>query len=300
MQTSAPENSSPEASHASSHGEAYRYHHARDPQRIRHHYEIERELAQRLRNSSRAERGKLYSVVYDELFQKVPDHPQLWIKDSLERRASQALPRLAMLQRFLRPNATYLEVGAGDCTLAFAVAPHVRRVVAVDVSDAITRNGEQPANFTLALSDGISIPAPPGTVDIAMSDQLMEHLHPDDALDHLRNIYRALAPGGAYVCATPNRHFGPHDISCDFDEVSTGFHLKEYSFTELADLFRAAGFFRLGVLLGGSGRFVQVPLCVGQLAESIVTRTLSATRRRAYEGNRLLSQFAEIRMIGFR
>jgi hypothetical protein len=31
----------------------------------------------------------------------------------------------------------------------------------------------------------------------------MEHLHPEDAFEQLRNIIRALAPGGRYVCITP-------------------------------------------------------------------------------------------------
>jgi hypothetical protein len=70
----------------------------------------------------------------------------------------------------------------------------------------------------------------------------MEHLHPDDAFEQLRNIAKALAPGGLYVCITPNRLTGPHDVSRHFDREATGFHMKEYTNRELAGVFRAAGF----------------------------------------------------------
>jgi hypothetical protein len=51
-----------------------------------------------------------------------------------------------------------------------------------------------------------------------------------------------LVPGGAYICVTPNRLSGPHDISRYFDKVATGFHMKEYSIRELEATFRKAGF----------------------------------------------------------
>jgi hypothetical protein len=73
----------------------------------------------------------------------------------------------------------------------------------------------------------------------------MEHLHPDDAEEQLRNIYQALSPGGSYICITPNRLSGPHDTSQYFDHVATGWHLKEYSVSELYALFRAVGFSKI-------------------------------------------------------
>ncbi len=49
----------------------------RPVEQIREHYEIEKELADRLRLSSRAERRQMYGRVYDELFRRVPHHSQL-------------------------------------------------------------------------------------------------------------------------------------------------------------------------------------------------------------------------------
>lgn len=61
----------------------------------------------------------------------------------------------------------------------------------------------------------------------------MEHLHPDDAYEQLQEIYNALIPGGIYICITPNRLSGPHDVSQYFDSIATGFHPKEYTTVEM-------------------------------------------------------------------
>jgi hypothetical protein len=54
----------------------------------------------------------------------------------------------------------FLEIGAGDCRLCFAVSRLERRVVAVDVSDRLLDADQTPGNFSFALSDGTSIPVP--------------------------------------------------------------------------------------------------------------------------------------------
>jgi SAM-dependent methyltransferase len=211
-------------------------------ERLREHYEIEKELAGRLRSASRQDRRSLYTSLYNELFQRVPDHPQLTRKASVERTQTIVAAQMRILDRFLSRESTFLEVGPGDCSLSLEVAQHVRQVIAVDVSDEITKGVAAPRNFRLVISDGCSIPVPRESVDIAYSHQLMEHLHPDDAMEQLQNIHYALAHGGVYICITPNRLSGPHDISRYFDPVASGFHLKEYTNTELRRLFLQVGF----------------------------------------------------------
>jgi SAM-dependent methyltransferase len=215
---------------------------SRSPEQLREQYVLEKELAARLRNATGRERTHLYSWAYEELFRRIPHHPQLRSKASADEQAQRVAVQMCFLSRWLTPQAVFLEIGAGDCALSFAAAKKVRHVYAVDVSESITSAVTRPANFTLLLSDGTSIPTPPAAVTLAYSNQLMEHLHPDDAMVQLENIYRALAPGGVYICVTPNRLRGPADISAYFDEVATGFHLKEYTAMELVAMFRRAGF----------------------------------------------------------
>jgi ubiquinone/menaquinone biosynthesis C-methylase UbiE len=229
-------------------------------EQIKDHYEIEKELASRLRNSTREERQQLYTSVYDELFKRVPYHPQLTQKLSTEDSARFVALSMRFLRRFLNPNSIFLEVGPGDCSLSLEVAKHVRKVYAVDVSNEITKGLNFPQNFELVISDGVSIPVAENSINIVYSDQLMEHLHPDDAIDQLQNIYKVLIPGGLYICSTPNQLSGPHDVSMCFDEVATGFHLKEYLVNELYNLFRQAGFSKVSLYKSYKQISVKIPL----------------------------------------
>lgn len=233
---------------------------SRSPELIREHYLIEKGLAERLRHASREERRSLYTAVYDELYRRVPAHPQLTRKADPAAQARAVAGRMMVLRKFLHKDATFLEVGPGDCALALEVARHVRQVYAVDVSEEIGRGLELPANFERVISDGCSIPVPAESVHVAYSDQLIEHLHPEDALEQLRNIHRTLCAGGVYLCITPNSLSGPHDISGYFDEVATGFHLREYTVTELASIFRATGFRKVRVLVGARALQLAVPV----------------------------------------
>lgn len=212
----------------------------RSVERLRAHYEVERELAQMLLDSNADERRRLYAEVYDELFRRVPDHPMLTA--GAEARASRTAAQLRLLRPFLRPDTSFLEIGPGDCSLSIAVAGYVKRVLAVEVSREITSEVRAPATLRVVRSNGVDIPIEPGTIDLAYSNQVMEHLHPDDAAAQLAGIYAVLKPGGVYVCVTPNRLTGPHDISKYFGSEPRGFHLKEYTLPELLALCRRVGF----------------------------------------------------------
>jgi hypothetical protein len=48
-----------------------------------------------------------------------------------------------------------------------------------------------------------------------------------------------------YVLRTPHRHGGPHDVSRYFSDEPLGFHLREWTFTELARIAGRAGFARV-------------------------------------------------------
>lgn len=242
----------------------------RTPDEIRAHYEIEKRLAHRLRFSTSEERQTLYTSLYDELFKSVPTHPQLTIKSSTEESAGKVAYEMRHLHSFLNEGTTFLEIGPGDCALSFEVTKLVKTVYAIDVSEEITKDLFHPPNFKLILSDGASIPVPAGTVDVAYSNQLMEHLHPDDALKQLHNIHNALAPKGIYMCLTPNRLNGPHDISSDFDTVATGFHLKEYTVTELYHLFQTAGFSKMRIFVPLKNIRIFLPVFPARLCEKML------------------------------
>lgn len=243
----------------------------RSAEQIRHHYDVEKELADKLRNAPKTLRLKLYSKVYDELFRRVPNIPHLGRKDDEKYRSKEVQGQLRFLTKFLRPNHTFLEIGPGDCRLSLQVAAITARVYAVDVTNEIVKDTLFPSNVSFRISDGCDIPVPENTVDVAYSDQLIEHLHPEDADDHLRSVHKSLAPAGKYICVTPNRLYGPHDVSQHFDENATGLHLKEYTVTELAALFRKTGFGKVRIYtFTRHFSHIRVPLLLIQIVEGIL------------------------------
>ena len=254
----------------------------RSEAQLREHYRIERELADRLREASRAERRVLYSLVYEELLQRVPHHPlRTTARDEeyFARRKREIDRLLRFLGRFISLRSRFLEVGAGDCSLALRVSDIAEHVFAVDVCNQLC-DASRPRNFALVLSDGCSIPVPAGSIDVAFSNQMIEHLHPEDAREQLVNIYRSLAPGGTYVCITPNRLYGPRDVSGYFDETATGLHLREYSAREIRELFLGVGFSRVDFYFGARGWFGRCPHWLLLGLEALLEALPGAWRKR--------------------
>jgi SAM-dependent methyltransferase len=260
---------------------------ARPADRVRAHYEIERELADRLRAAPRAERLRLYAFVYDELFGRVPDHPQLTRRSDGRAQAERVRGRLAVIRHLAAPGFTFLEIGAGDCSLSLAVAEYAKRVVAIDVTDELRPAVAATPNFAFALSDGLRLDVPPGSIDLAYSDQLLEHLHPDDAGEHAREVHRVLRPGGRYVCFTPSPLTGPHDISKYFSATATGLHLKEYTTADLRRLFAGAGFSQVRNIVHARGRLFLVPSGPFAWAERAARRLPGELPRRPAVAERL-------------
>ena len=271
----------------------------RSEDRLRLHYIVERRLADQLRAAATpGERRAIAATMYDELFRLVPDHPRLLaLKNARAERDHGIDWDMSQLRRFLRPGCVFLEIGAGDCALSRRVAQRAGRVYAVDICDQ-TRE-PLPANVALVLSDGREIAVPEGSVDVAFSDQLMEHLHPDDAVAQLASIHRALRPGGVYVCITPNRLYGPSDISAYFDDVARGFHLREYTVRELRPILREAGFPRVRAYVGARGFFVRCPSLVIEALE-LALGLLPARVRRAIADNKLMRALLGVRVAAIK
>ncbi len=270
-----------------------------EQQRRRRHYELEKQLADRLRRATSEERKGLYSQVYDELYRSLPEHPGNLQKLNPEIAAASVRSSLRFVEPYLRPNSTFLEVGAGDAALSVAVANQVAKVYAIEVSAEKASEQVMPSNMEFVITDGFSIPVPPASVDVAFSNQVMEHLHPDDAIEQLGNIYRSLAPGAPYICLTPNYLNGPHDVSSYFDQEPTGFHLKEYTTTELATLFRTVGFRKIGVMLSLKVRVVVVPAGFIRPLEFVLSK-LPFRLRNAIGNRQPVEQLLGLRLIGYR
>jgi len=223
----------------------------RTQERLRHHFEVERELAARLRQSTREQRTRLFGQLYNELFERVPDHPRLTRRDTPEDSRRKVASQLRLLEPFLTPDTTLLEFAPGDCRLAAAAAARVKQVIGVDISDQRAADEASPPNLELVVYDGYQLNVPERSVDVCFSYQFLEHLHPDDIDPHFAMARRVLRPGGVYVFDTPHRYSGPHDISACFGDSLQCFHFQEWTHREMRRVLRRHGFSRSWVFRFG-------------------------------------------------
>jgi ubiquinone/menaquinone biosynthesis C-methylase UbiE len=224
----------------------------RAAERIVAHYELERQIADEMRNSTQQEReGGLYTRLYERLLGGLPDHPRKKpdTEAARESRRKYVERQAALIRAETDEHDVVLDVGGGDCAVTLLVAPHVRRAIVLDVSDQLVPADVNAPNFQFVKTAGVNVALPSETVTFIYSNQVMEHLHPEDALAQLRELHRVLRPGGRYLCRTPNRITGPHDVSSFFDDVARGMHMKEYTYGELDRIFREAGFARTRILV---------------------------------------------------
>lgn len=192
--------------------------------------------------TDQTKRKALYSYVYSEYFKALPFHPQFKIKLSPEIKENRIKYQTRLLSPYLDEDISFMEIGAGDCSLSLSLADRTAQIYAMEVSQEIIADIDFPENVDAQIFDGFVFPFEDNSIDLAFSNQLLEHLHPEDAVDQLKDILRVLKKDGKYVCITPNRISGPHDISRFFTDELMTFHLKEYSRFELIRLFKKVGF----------------------------------------------------------
>lgn len=108
----------------------------------------------------------------------------------IERRRRNVARQLAFLKRRISLESVFMEVGCGDCALARKLAGEVERVYALEVSEDLMGRLGGPPNLVRVVHDGVRIPVPEASVDIAYSSRLV--------LSQLPGICRALKDGGEY------------------------------------------------------------------------------------------------------
>jgi SAM-dependent methyltransferase len=97
-----------------------------------------------------------------------------------------------------------LEVGCGIGMYARALLPHATEVHGIDVeADYLVEAARNAPEAHLMLAVGERLPYPDNTFDLALSNEVLEHVQ-DDRLS-ATEIARVLRPGGRAVIFVPNR-----------------------------------------------------------------------------------------------
>ncbi|MBN1909002.1 MAG: class I SAM-dependent methyltransferase [Pirellulales bacterium] len=83
---------------------------------------------------------------------------------------------------------------------------------------------------------------------LVYSNDVIEHIPPDEVVENLRQAYLLLEPRGLLVTVTPNWHGRPSDVTRDWCPPRTeakALHLQEYSLRDMTSMLRQVGFRRV-------------------------------------------------------
>jgi ubiquinone/menaquinone biosynthesis C-methylase UbiE len=195
--------------------------------------------------------------------------------------------QLSLLQRFLNPATTFLELCGDDYSLALTIADGVKRTyAAVDISAVPITGQRLPANFHLALAHRANVPAPSSSIDVAYTRCRLDLLRPAEVLDLLAEVYRALVPRGTFLCMAINRLVSPPDQLAGHGTLAAR---TTYTIAQLRAMLRKVGFRRVTQYVRWRDTYAALPssvlrlfeIAVGELTSDRGARTSSSSILRA-------------------
>ncbi len=226
-------------------------------QMILTHWELEKKLTNDLLESNSENRWEVFEQAYTNLYSKLE-----WLNSLSEDRTSPADKFATWIQIIGSPPQKIYEVGSGKAEMITYLAKCGFECKATEItkergskhtnpslpclswgnSDGVHLDHFEPTEFyDLVISNQVIEHFHPD--DLVISNQVIEHFHPDDLIIHFQSAYKIITKQGRYIFTTPHCHTGPHDLSLVFkyDEPQC-MHLKEYTYRELCDALKMAGY----------------------------------------------------------
>lgn len=212
---------------------------------VREHWELERSLRQELLAAGPGERWATFERCYASLYRQLP-----WLTGPLGTTADLDSMRHELWSSVLgdSPLRVY-EVGSGRGSLIHDLATRGFRCTGTEITrERGSKWVPRHENLTWHQSDGVHLDRfePACHYDAVISDQVVEHIHPDDLVTHFTTARGILKRTGRYICTTPHASLGPSDVSYVFRaRQPEGMHLREYTYREITAALHRAGFGRV-------------------------------------------------------
>ena len=142
----------------------------------------------------------------------MPDKAKIWDRMA-EKYSKQPIAnqkayeiKLDLTREYFTPDSQVLEFGCGTGSTAILHAPFVKHIDAIDVSQEMIRIAKdklEPAgvqNVTFRVADMDRFQATPESYDAVLGLNILHLL--DDRMAAMREVYKALKPGGHFISST--------------------------------------------------------------------------------------------------
>ena len=146
-----------------------------------------------------------------------------------------------------------LDIACGDGYGCRILSGAVGDVLGIDINESLIASNNQQngqTNIRYAVDNAFGLSLGDGAVTGATAMELIEHLPVDQVDTFVKEVRRVVAPGGAFICSTPQNSHGEIPV--------VPWHVREYSFGELKAIL-GRHFARVKILSSKSG---------GRLSES--------------------------------
>ena len=203
------------------------------------HWELEKNLTRQLLNSNSENRWTIFEECYSNLYNEVK-----WLN-----KTENQLDKSIFFKNWVNlighsPQKVY-EIGSGKGELISYLASSGYKCKATEITKERGERNTLNPNLSWGNSDGIHLDKfeEIDQYNVVISNQVIEHLHPDDLYEHFKGVFSILSSGGRYIFTTPHKFVGPCDISRVFNcDKPEGMHLKEYTFKEIETALLKSGF----------------------------------------------------------
>jgi len=131
-------------------------------------------------------------------------------------------------RRQFGPADRILDIACGDGYGCRILSEQAGAVLGIDINAeliAANGNGNHGGNISYAVDNAFGLSLADGSVTGVTAMELIEHLPVDKVDTFAREVRRVLAPGGRFICSTPQNSHG--------DIPVVPWHVKEYSAPEL-------------------------------------------------------------------
>jgi 2-polyprenyl-3-methyl-5-hydroxy-6-metoxy-1,4-benzoquinol methylase len=230
------------------------------------HYDWEAAFADLIRNSrkSSGERRAVVAAAYDGL---------IVILKEKRRRQGKVLDCMGFCPGQVEeictvagpPPRSVLDVGCSTGVLVASLLQRGYAAKGIDVSGdciAEARNRLEAlgadAEGKLLSGDFLAHDFGEARFDLIYSNDVLEHIPPDEVLDFLKKAHSLLNPSGLLWLITPNRWTGPGDATIlrhPWGTEARGLHLKEHTLRELNQALQRCGFVEVHSRLWSDGRW---------------------------------------------
>ncbi len=207
------------------------------------HWDLEKQLTKQLLESTADNRWEVFERCYTTLYSQLE-----WLNKYIDKNKEISAEILYQDWADLigAPSKKVYEVGSGRGEMISYLASLGHECKATEIT---RERGEKHVsseldNLEWGVSDGIHLERfdPFNTYDFVISNQVIEHMHPDDLAEHCKHVRSILKPEGNYIVCAPHVWHDPADISAVFKyDKAIGMHLKEYTNIEIYKLLKGAG-----------------------------------------------------------